>query len=314
MTGSSRVFVSTITICVLVCTGSPPWGQGYLKRVQCSGIVADWQGRPVAGAEVLCVERVYDFAGGRMTWRAPGRTTTDRNGRFGVQMDVERVDCVWAVAWKERLSIGWQSMQWTCMGEDMALQLCRPTVLAGVVVDESGKPIAGATVRPGLMNQWERRLQHACFDEPRQWLAARTDEHGRFRVVIHKRGGIKGVVVLARDRVRNLAALMEIKDESQPVDVTLAPAVVVRGRIIDPNNKAIAGAPVSLVASAPAEEVAPTVFTNVDGVYEILRSRHRAKALDTGYTCEPKAMDRSAWVNRRSMPHRTDRSSLIPSF
>ncbi len=62
--------------------------------------------------------------------------------------------------------------------------------------------------------------------------------------------GVAGVFLLARDSTRSLAALTEIKDESQAVDVTLAPALVARGRIIDPNGKAIAGAPVSFRASA----------------------------------------------------------------
>ncbi len=542
--GSARRSVFLMAVCLLGGTTGPLWGQAHLKPTPYCGTVYDWQGRPVAGAEVLCAEKVYDIAGGRITWGTPTRTSTDRNGRFAVQMKVEHVDSVWAVAWKEGFSLGWQPTLWTCVGEDMPIQLGRPTVLAGVVLDESCKPIADATIRPLLRNQWMRASNEGCFDEPREWLTARTDdqgrfrfdhipdyasadlrveapgfaststcwvatpiagsqfaagrtdirvvlkpeaivrgrivdeetgqgiagvtllarpntdggayhcaapvtsgsdgafvyrglsandyslqivaprdrpaewtapdvkvtaiagrtvnanvpvgkgglievtvldletgkpientkvtvtqraafckyvgwynrvytnaqglarlrapvgecrlweasaddyqyyedpqamtisgnevvqrvvklqahpavtgvvhdpdgrpaagatvfgrhagggpvrtdEQGRFRLVVSDRRGIKGLVLLARDTSRNLATLMELKDESMPVDIRLAPAVVVRGRIVDPNDKGIAGAPVSLVASYPAEEVAPTVFTDADGAYVI---------------------------------------------
>ncbi len=181
MTGSARLSVFLMAVCLLGGTTGPLWGQVRQQVMNCSGTVYDWQGRPVAGAEVLCAEKVYDFAGGRVTWGTPARTTTDRNGHFSAQVTVERKLEIYALAWKEGVGLGWQSPVWPGIDDVKAIRLYRPAIMAGVVVDVAGKPIAGAVVRPVLKNQWVRSSSADCFDEPRQWLTARTDEQGRFR-------------------------------------------------------------------------------------------------------------------------------------
>jgi len=53
-----------------------------MKQVECSGTVVDSRGRPVAGAEVVGCEQLFEYAEGRIGWGTPSRTTTDEKGRF----------------------------------------------------------------------------------------------------------------------------------------------------------------------------------------------------------------------------------------
>jgi len=127
-------------------------------------------------------------------------------------------------------------------------------VVTGIVRDPSGQPVAGAIVS----------------SKPVCEKASRTDEQGCFKVTWRPRSNIRGVLVLARDTEHNLAGLAEVKDQSQPLDVTLSPAFVVRGRITDPNDKAVPAATVSLRAYMPGwlTDAAPAVLTDADGSYE----------------------------------------------
>jgi len=126
--------------------------------------------------------------------------------------------------------------------------------VAGVVRDPHGRPAAGVIVcsRP------------TCEE------SVRTDERGRFKVTWRPSASVRNVLVLARDPDRNLASLAEVKDQSQPVEVTLAPAFAIRGRITDPNGKAIPRATISLRASMPGwlTDAAPAVLTDANGLYE----------------------------------------------
>jgi protocatechuate 3,4-dioxygenase beta subunit len=127
-------------------------------------------------------------------------------------------------------------------------------VVTGIVRGPDGQPVAGAIVS----------------SKPLCEEASRTDEQGRFNVAWRSSSNIRIVVVLARDTEHNLAGLAEVKDQTQSLDVTLTPAFMVRGRITDPNGKAIPAATVSLRASMPGwrTDAAPAVFTDANGFYE----------------------------------------------
>ncbi|HCO92791.1 MAG TPA: hypothetical protein DIU00_02380 [Phycisphaerales bacterium] len=126
--------------------------------------------------------------------------------------------------------------------------------VTGIVRGPDGKPVAGAIVSSKPVSQ-----------EP-----SRTDEHGRFKVAWRPSSNIRSVLILARDTERNLAGLAEIEDEAQPLDVTVTPAFMIRGRITDLDGKAIPAAVVSLRASMPGwrTDAVPAVFTDTNGFYE----------------------------------------------
>jgi len=127
-------------------------------------------------------------------------------------------------------------------------------VVTGTVRNPSGQPLSGVIVSS----------KPVCEE------AARTDVQGRFKVTWRPSSDIRVVLVLARDTEHNLAGLAEVKEQVQSLDVTLSPAFVVRGRITDPDGKAIPAATVSLQASMPGwgTDAAPAVFTDANGFYE----------------------------------------------
>ncbi len=127
-------------------------------------------------------------------------------------------------------------------------------VVTGIVRDSDGQPVAGAVVSS----------KPVCEE------ASRTDEQGRFKVTWRPFSSIRSILILARDTEHDLAGLAEVEDQARPVEVTLTPAFVVRGRITDPNGKAISAATVSLRASMPGwrTDAAPAVFTDANGFYE----------------------------------------------
>jgi len=144
-------------------------------RIKCKVVDAD--GRPVADAEVAVVDYGFDpdtFSGEakvieRATTAADGGFTfaaPDREGR------PQRI----AVARKPGLAVGW-----LLDTGDRKIVLDKARTLSGRVVDEFGRPAAGAEVllRLGL-------IRHQCYysslawDTGPDWLTTRTDAEGRY--------------------------------------------------------------------------------------------------------------------------------------
>jgi len=226
--------------------GGPP-----VKPVPCSGVVLDPAGRPVPDAQVAGFEQWYEYAEGRIGWGTPSRATTDAGGRFQLRVDAERPDYIWVVAWKKGLSLGWQWARSAGAGEDLTVRLCAPAVLAGVVVDENGRGVAGATVRPSLKMDWMGGSVGVSFQEPREWFFTRTDDQGRFRFDQIPAGATADFWVEASGRAccwtywsggwSNLEG-GQFRAGRTDIRITLKPEAVIRGRVIDEDSgKGVAG-------------------------------------------------------------------------
>ncbi|MCP4610327.1 MAG: redoxin domain-containing protein [Planctomycetes bacterium] len=121
--------------------------------------------------------------------------------------------------------------------------------------DKNGRPVKGVTVA----------------SKPVCKQAVRTDADGRFEVSWYDRASIKKKFLLAQDIGQNLAGLVKFEDELQPVDIKLTPAFKLKGQVIEPNGKGIAGAAVHLRASLPGwiTNAGERVFTDTNGYYQI---------------------------------------------
>jgi len=225
-------------------TGSPSalWAQPSAQPFGYSGIVVDWHGRPVEGAEVVGAEQLYDFAAGRIDWGPPSRTTTGADGRFQFRVSAERRDYIWVVAWKKGLALGWQAMRNAGDSTDVAIRLDEPTTLAGTVVDEDGRGIAGATVRVWLKNTWAEGSTGVRFDEPREWFTAGTDEQGRFRFERIPTGATADFWAEAPGRAScgtywsgDLSSIIGSRFRAGQTDVqiVLKPEAILRGKVVD---------------------------------------------------------------------------------
>lgn len=113
-----------------------------------------------------------------------------------------------------------------------------PTV-SGVVYDDSGKPLEGATVQvlPG------GRGKNAV-----------SDAEGKFSMNWDAQGWSSGqdmvFYVVARHLERGLAVGLPIDEEKGQMDVKLRPATTLAGQVVDPNGKCIPGAMLTIMFRA----------------------------------------------------------------
>ncbi|HUU16984.1 MAG TPA: carboxypeptidase regulatory-like domain-containing protein [Sedimentisphaerales bacterium] len=135
--------------------------------------------------------------------------------------------------------------------ERITFSLERKPQLTGLVQDESGKPVAGAIVK--------------FYPSGGSTFA---DASGRFTVEYEPDDGDKCLIV--RDEQRNLAGAVKVEDESRPIQVTLGPGLIVKGRVTDTNSRAIPAARISLCVAISHYlcPLGPEILTDAQGQYE----------------------------------------------
>lgn len=114
-----------------------------------TGEVVDSQARPVAGAEVVMCEKEQIGSRDDVDARMVGPVVrTDAAGRFAFEAQVTQQRSAFIVARKPGLAYAWDwltsSPYSTLTRVHFSLVLEPPCVLAGQVVDPTGKPVAGA--------------------------------------------------------------------------------------------------------------------------------------------------------------------------
>lgn len=143
--------------------------------------------------------------------------------------------------------------------QQRAIQPAGQSRIAGVVRDETGKPIDG--VRINIMPEWARTIRmypQGRFElswEP-QSRPGRPFEH----------------YLVASHLERNLAAAVEINEDTRTLDITLMPGVILTGKVVDSEGKGIAGARIMTMlwgstwgSSLPGGDVR----TDAEGKFEV---------------------------------------------
>ncbi len=148
-------------------------------QITLSGKVIDSQGKPVPGAEATLYELLPGELGVLPKVEVRDRKTTGEDGAFvfSVAKGTGTYREGRVIARKKGLSLAWAA--WSMM-EDQRLEipLGQPQELAGDVVDEAGRPIAGADVHIAMAKIGKgealRELRSTGF------LQTRTDRNGHF--------------------------------------------------------------------------------------------------------------------------------------
>ncbi len=151
-----------------------------------AGRVIDYRARPVEGAFVVC----YDLEPGIDQyniwdrWKANvdeplGRMSTGSDGQFSFRVAATKDFSPRVVAGKEGLALGW--CHYTHSSELIpTIRLGKPRLLKGTVVDETGRPVSGATVRICIRNRMMAEYTYIAPIDPKSWFVTHTDMDGQF--------------------------------------------------------------------------------------------------------------------------------------
>lgn len=231
--GSYRVLRSVVLILGLASALAPvarpqdkPAGDTASATTIVHGRAIDRDGKPMAG----CAVSLFDL-GGRFDTKellATPDTNTDAEGRYRLEAKQNHYDVV--VVAKKGHQVCVQRLQGEAAAERYlpdALMLPGAT-LRGRVRDASGQAIAGALVRV------EDPLSVGSFVMSWFESQAHSAENGIFEVPGVPRSGLKVTV-----SAPGFPAVARLATHDSPLDFTLMPTGVVRGRVVDANGKPV---------------------------------------------------------------------------
>jgi len=154
------------------------------QRLNITGRIIDSMARPVERAEVAVYEQFDDYSTGQDYAKLLDEIKkTDSNGNFVLNADINLWYQVFIVARKEGFALGWDVMASSVgeRSENKYIILEKSCSLAGMVVDEKGKPAAGAKIRALPKTDYSERLEQRPILAPEQWLTTQTDDKGHFQ-------------------------------------------------------------------------------------------------------------------------------------
>ena len=155
---------------------------GETKQITCTGKVVDAEGRLVAGAKVSFYQMEYNQATNIPESKLVSEVKTGADGAFSFKVstdsDVYRYGYI--VAEKAALALGfanWRMRQ----DQELEIKLGQAKELAGIIVDQNDRPIAGAEVGVWMLvigeGQEQQNLGRPVVTE---LLTSTTDQSGRF--------------------------------------------------------------------------------------------------------------------------------------
>jgi len=245
MSGLSR----QICVLVLLCLTAVVFGQASNKKLTYTVKVLDINGRPVVGAEVAALEVIFDWADGQLSTPLIEKKTTGAEGTTVLNLDFSRHTGACIVARKKSLAFTWDRLDDRALpvdGSELTMLLDRPCVLAGIVVDQLGKPIAGARVRAELDSSYldnEHRIS-----APEDWFTIETDDKGCFCFDSVPPDGSADFLVTAPGKA-NVYTFMA--SDSMPgyryaasrtdIRIVLPDEAKIQGRVVGPSGKPVTG-------------------------------------------------------------------------
>jgi len=124
-----------------------------------------------------------------------------------------------------------------------AFELKRLSKVHGVILDEAGKPAEGAQIRVAPLGIWEEIPEGSEGKFEVEWNPGSEAEASGYLTPV--------LYVIATLDARNLAAIAEVKDFTAPVEIRLAPAATLAGKVVDAKGAPVAGATVDVLWQGP---------------------------------------------------------------
>ncbi|MBC8472604.1 MAG: carboxypeptidase regulatory-like domain-containing protein [Planctomycetes bacterium] len=224
-------------------------GQNSNHKVNYTVKVVDINGNLVVGAEVATLEIIFDWADGKKRMDLIEKKTTGSEGTTALNLDFSRHNGACIVARKKSLAFTWDRLDNNALpvdGSELTMLLDKACVLAGTVVDELGKPVAGARVRAELDSSYldnEHRIS-----APEDWFTVETDDKGRFHFGNVPPDGSADFLVTAIGKA-NVYTFMA--SDSMPgyryaagrtdIRIVLPDEAKIQGQVVDSVGKPVAG-------------------------------------------------------------------------
>ncbi|MBN1973524.1 MAG: redoxin domain-containing protein [Sedimentisphaerales bacterium] len=221
-----------------------------VKQVTFTGTVTDSKGSPINGAKVTVYEMWSDGIAGNMYLNIAGEKITTENGAFifSTEPKPEKSTFIWSyvVAAKANLSLGWAN--WT-MKDDLKQNIILDKVenIEGVIVDDIGKPVAGADIYASL----SRTVESSNGQKETNWLLGlpplgelitKTNERGRFSFSGLPFNTSVDLLIRAAGKATLYTRLPGQPEEpafrtgQTDIKVTLPNEARIEGKIIDPDS------------------------------------------------------------------------------
>jgi len=194
-------------------------------------VVKDDEKRPIEGATVNLKMKKDKFG------RYFGRT--DANGVAALRLAPGEYEFQ-GIHKEGYLPFGEGAAKQTVMVEEgktvrLEAELKAAPKISGIVTEANGKTLEGALV--------------SILPIVVTFREAKTDQNGMFEISWNPRQ--KGTltphcILVVRHVDKNLAKVVDINEATRSLDVKLEPGVILTGKVIDPNGKAIGGAQISV--------------------------------------------------------------------
>lgn len=220
------------------------------KQITYKGAVVDSESRPIVGAKVTLYEMWSDGIAGNMYFKEANDITTPKDGTFIISTEPkpEKSTFNWSyvIAAKEDLALGWARWE---MREDMKqnITLGEPVIVEGVIVDESGRPVANANVRANLTgtiieDNGNKNISWLPGIPPFDKLITQTDVQGKFRINNLPSNTSLDLLVITEGKATFYTRLPGPPEEpayktgQKDIKVTLPNEARIEGKIIDPDT------------------------------------------------------------------------------
>ncbi|MBU6409604.1 MAG: carboxypeptidase regulatory-like domain-containing protein, partial [Verrucomicrobia bacterium] len=263
-----------------------------------SGVVVDGGGNPVAGATVTFVTYPQRMGFQRAGLERKQRATTGAQGGF--EFPKFRGEGV-VVATKAGFAPGWQSW-YAGPGGTVKIILGAPSVLAGAVVDDGGRPVPGAGVWvASALNKVSTDFGQPNFlfgEMAREEFSARTAADGKFRIENFPAGGQALLSVkragFALRPMANPASYGELPfhDGQEDIVLTLDPAGTVTGKVVErATGQPLGSACLGLLPAAPGTAIFSSDSgmnrSAADGTFQISDVAAGSYQIEAYWTNEP---------------------------
>ncbi|HML74591.1 MAG TPA: carboxypeptidase regulatory-like domain-containing protein [Anaerohalosphaeraceae bacterium] len=268
-------------------------------------------GNPLGGVEVKLYQLSMDMSTRTVKMNLLGQGQTNPQGEYSITSDVpidSDTQAICGVAKRSDYAFTW-AMTMGQQAAPLEFHMSEPQTLAGRVVDEQGKPVAGAQVRLVALVIADEKAQPDTEPrmminfEPMPYFTTTTDADGKFEFkelpagssaefLIAKPG--MGQILTASDDLNPMQGF-HYKVGQKDISFTMSKGLTLSGIVMDSKNKPLAD--VALSVTRIGLDIDPTqkpIKTDADGqfsVKDLAAGTYRVMVNSDQWLCEQQTVE-----------------------